>query len=97
MAELGRQSAHVFYIDIRRIADDQVVLLALEIIEEIGLHQTYAIDEAMPLDVYRGNSERLCGDIDRINRGIGKRFGDGDRDAGAASTKIYGAGNGIQA
>ena len=75
-------------IDIGRIGDDQVVALAAERLEQVAAVQRDAVFEPVIGDIARGDLERVLGDIDRIDRGIGKMPRGEDRKAAGAGAEI---------
>jgi hypothetical protein len=81
--------------DIGRIAQDQVVALALDGGEQVGLDRPHAVFERVIGDVAAGHGEGVGRDVDRIDRGIGEGVGHQDRQAAGAGAQVEGAAHGF--
>lgn len=90
MAELIGHRTQVLLIDIRRIADDQVVLSVRQRGEKIGLNRLDAILKTVPVDIDCSDSQCIGRDIDSIDHCIRECVRNGDRNAATARAEIQG-------
>ena len=82
---LGRQFLHRHRGNVRRVADDEVVALFREVREEVGADEIDAIGESVVGDVALRHGQRVGGDVDRIDVGIG--IGVREQDGEAARSR----------
>ncbi len=90
VTKLGRACFHVFTIDVRRVADNKLVLRVAQLVEETGMDEPHALPEVVQVDVYRSDLQRFPRDVDGVDLRRRKRVRDGDGNAATASPQIQG-------
>src|SRR5262245_6335137 len=84
----GRQAGHALGIDIGRVGDDEIVALVAKRREEIATVQRDAIVKGVIRNIAGSYSERIFGNVDGVDRGMGEMAGGEDRKAAAAGAEV---------
>ena len=82
------QNIHILAIDVRRIADDQVVGSRVKLVEKTGLDKPYSMTNIVLANVDPRDIQCLARNIDSVHRGVRERFRQRDCYATAASAQI---------
>src|SRR5580704_10860136 len=71
-AAFARQSGHAFRIDIGRVGNNQVVALGADRPKQVAAVQHHPVLKAEVGNVAGGDVERIPGDVDGVDSGVGK-------------------------
>ena len=88
MLKLVGQRGHLAGIDIRRVADDQVVAIAVQRGKQIGFQHSHPAPQPESLDIVSRDRQCVGRYIHRINLRTRKTDRGGNRNATAASTNV---------
>ena len=84
----GGSASIAIAVDVRRIADDEVVALLRQVREQVGADQVDAVGEPVVADVALRDRERVRRDVDRVDVGLGIRMREQDREAAGAGAQV---------
>jgi len=88
VAVLARKLAHGVRAYVRRIRDNEIVVLAAHCIEHIRPQHAHPALQLMVRDVASRNRERAALDVHRIDRGTAEGFGEHDREAAGTGAQV---------
>ncbi len=87
-AEFRRQRLHRRFVDIGRVAQDQVEAVRAQRREQVSLDQFDALLQSMVFAVGRGQRQRIGREVGADHLRVGKAVGGEDREAAAAGAQV---------